>query len=119
MLLGDRTTGVPSNPIALARRHRVRLPSISSIATLLARPERAKGTILAVREVFPFFVRAAHVALAYGDRHHPMLPKELLHLPLHIWAGGHIGCRPTLKYRLCVRRLDHTGSDLRRCFKTP
>ena len=41
--------------------------SIPTNAALLSGPERAKGTVLAQREVFLLFVRAAHVAGTDGN----------------------------------------------------
>src|SRR5689334_9925973 len=78
---------------------------------LLPLPERAKRAVLAVREVLPLLVRAAHVALGHGHGLDPVLPEELLKLPLHLRVGRNVCPHPPHDDRLGSPVANDPGGD--------
>src|SRR4051794_23068565 len=90
-------------------------PSVSvlPIAALLPPPERAEGTVLAVREVLPFFVRAAHVALAHRHGLDAVLLEERLNLLLDFRVCRNVRGDPSHDDRLGTVMQDQPWGDLR------
>jgi len=76
------------------------IASVLSIAALFSLPERAKGAVLAVREVQALFVHTAHVPLANGHGIYAMLEKEILQFMLDLRVHGNVWGNPSLHNRL-------------------
>src|SRR5262249_11591042 len=83
------------------------------LAPLLPPPERAEGAVLALREVLPFLVRAAHAALAHRHGLDAVLDEEALHLRRDPGVRRHVRGHPALDDRLGAVVEDHAGGDLR------
>src|SRR5436190_399609 len=85
------------------------------VASLFAFPEWTEGTVLAVREVFPFLVRAAHVSLAHRHGLDAVLEEKILQLLLHFRVGRHARSYPALHDCLSTVMEDHACGYLRGC----
>ena len=74
-------------------------PLLGLVASLLALPIRAEGTVSAHREILPFLVWTSYVAVSHHNALDVVFGKECLHFPLDLGIALEIRAHPAVQDR--------------------